>query len=74
MLNKTLTAVLLFFLVSPALGEDLYYTETGGGSGASCVDPLDIDSIDWGSGAGKVDPGGTISLADNWGGIWISLD
>ena len=63
---KKIIVSLMFILLcfGNSFAEDIYYSEEGsvGDTGADCTNAFDIDSIDWGTGAGKVDPGDTIHI------------
>jgi hypothetical protein len=58
--------ILLLAFASLAFGSDIYISQTGGGTGASCASPLPVtffnSAANWGTGSGKIGPGTTVHL------------
>ena len=61
-----LVVVLCLLLPTSVYAEDLYFSQTGGGSGASCGDDFSAANFNnaafWGVGAGKISAGDTAHL------------
>lgn len=56
----------MLLVCAPVFAEDIYITQSGAGTGASCSDTRSAawfnDAANWGGGAGEIDPGDTVHL------------